>query len=225
MIEEIKKELFKNQDEKYQKFSSSLLPNIENVLGVRFPILKKIAKKIAKNDYELFFRENDNEFLELTLLEAMVLGFIGEDFNYIKNHLKKFIKKINCWSVCDTLCSNLKIVKEHKNETKEFIEKYFNSKNEYEIRFCYVILLNYFIESDFDYVTDKLSLFNNEQYYAKMAAAWCLSYCFMYDFNKTLKMIKNKKIHPWVLKKGILKTRESFKISKEQKEILKIISL
>ena len=56
MIEEIKKELFKNRDEKYQKFSSSLLPNIENVLGVRFPILKKIAKKISKNDYELFFR-------------------------------------------------------------------------------------------------------------------------------------------------------------------------
>lgn len=224
MIEEIKKELFKNRDEKYQKFSSSLLPNIENVLGVRFPILKKIAKKISKNDYELFFRENDDEFLELTLLEAMVLGFIDKDFNYIKNHLKKFIKKINCWSVCDTLCSNLKIVKENKKETKDFIENYFKSENEYEIRFCYVILLNYFIESDFDYVIEKLLLFDNDAYYAKMAAAWCLSYCFMFDFDRTLKIIKNKKIHSWVLKKGILKARESFKHSKEQKEILKTIS-
>ena len=58
-----------------------------------------------------------------------------------------------------------------------------------------------------------------------MAAAWCLSYCFMCDFNKTLEIIKKIKIHPWVLKKGILKARESFRLSKEQKEILKIISL
>ena len=225
MIEEIKKELLKNKDEKYQKFSSSLLPNIENVLGVRFPILKKIAKKIAKNDYELFFSENDDEFLELTLLEAMIIGMIKVDFNYIKNHLEKFIKKINCWSVCDTLCSNLKIIKENKKAAKDFIENYFKSKKEYKLRFSYVILLNYFIESDFDYVIEKIELFNDDQYYAKMAAAWCLSYCFMYDFNRTLEIIKNKKIHPWVLKKGILKARESYKLINEQKEILKTLAI
>jgi len=38
--------LFSLQDTKYQKFHSSLIPNISNIIGVRTPLLKIIAKEI-----------------------------------------------------------------------------------------------------------------------------------------------------------------------------------
>ena len=219
MINEIKKELKNLPDEEYKLFSQKLNPNINNILGVRLPILRKIAKKITKNDYKTFFLKNDDEFMELTMLEGMVIGNLKkeEQINYIEN----FIPKINNWAVCDTFCTGLKFFKKDKH--KEIIEKYLNSKKEYELRFAFVILLNYFIDDEYNYVLDKISKFNNEQYYAKMAAAWCLSYCLIKNYEQCIKDIQKIKIHPWTLKKGITKAIESLKLTKIQKDELRKI--
>jgi len=215
MINDLKKELISLADEKYQKFSSSLLPNINNVLGVRLPILRKIAKKIVKNNYLEFFKLNDNEFFELTMLEGMIIGYLPQikQEKYIKN----FIPKINSWAVCDSFCTGIKNIK------KEFLKPFFNSKKEYELRFAFVILLNYFIDSDYKFVMQKISEFNNEQYYAKMAVAWCLSVCIIKNYKQALLDIKTLKIHPWVFKKGITKAIESLRLTKEQKDELRLI--
>ena len=67
MINDLKKELMELSDKKYQAFSSKLLPNTDNILGVRLPVLRKIAKRISKGNYNLFLNQNDNEFFELTI--------------------------------------------------------------------------------------------------------------------------------------------------------------
>ena len=70
MIENLKQKLKEARDEKYQRFSSSLIPNINNILGIRTPVLRKISLKLLKNgEYNAFLKENDDEFYELTLLE------------------------------------------------------------------------------------------------------------------------------------------------------------
>lgn len=219
MIEDLKKELISLSDEKYRNFSSSLLPNVNNILGIRLPILRKIAKKISKRNYKLFFEQNDDEFFELTMLEGMIIGNLSEEQN---KYIEKFIPKINNWGVCDSFCSSLKTFKNYPN--KNLLEKYFSSDKEYELRFVYVMLLNYFIENDYDYVFQKIKEFNNEKYYAKMAAAWCLSICIIKNFEQTFIDMQNSKIHPWVYKKGIRKAIESCRLNKSQKEKLKLIS-
>ena len=217
MIEKIKKELLNLLDKKYQAFSSKLTPNVHNILGVRLPLLRKIAKRISKENYQDFFKLNDDEFMELTMLEAMIVGYlpIKEQIKHIEN----FIPKINNWAVCDCFCSGLKYFKTNKN--KIIFEKYFNSDKEYELRFAFVVLLNYFIDNDYNYVIDKISEFDNEQYYAKMAAAWCLSICIIKNYTQCLNDLKTLKIHPWVFKKGITKAIESLRLDKLQKEELK----
>jgi len=221
MIKNIKEELFRIKEVSYKKFSASLLPGVDNVLGVRLPFLRNIAKSVSKSDYRTFFEENDDEFLELTMIEAMTIGELKLDFDIILNYIEKFIPKINCWSICDTFCASLKIIKKNKAQTKRFLEKYFNSDKEYELRFAYVILLDYFIDSDYDYVIKKLVKFNNEAYYSKMAAAWCLSICLVKNYNECVNDIKTKKFHPWVLNKGITKAIESLRLNEEQKEELR----
>lgn len=221
MIENLKKELISLSDKTYQNFSSSLLPNINNILGVRLPILRKMAKKIVKENYELFFKQNDDEYFELTMLEGIIIGNLHPKEQ--NKYIEKFIPKINNWSICDSFCAGLKTFKNNPN--KNLLEKYFSSDKEYELRFAYVMLLDYFIENDYEYVFQKIKEFNSEKYYAKMAVAWCLSICFIKNYNQTFYDIQNSKIHPWVLKKGIRKAIESYRLNKIQKEKLKQISL
>ena len=64
MIEKIKEDLINFSDKNYCIFNKKLIPNIDNILGVRSPALRKIAKKISKDNYELFFLQNDNEYME-----------------------------------------------------------------------------------------------------------------------------------------------------------------
>ncbi len=221
MINEIKKELLNVQDKKYKDFSSSLLPGVNNVIGVRIPFLRKMAKEILKSDYKTFLKENDDEYMELTLLEGMLIGSLKIDFSEYLKLIENYVPKITNWSICDCFCCNLKMVKTHKKETKQFLKKYSDSDKEFELRFYYVMLLDYFIESDYKFVINEIIKFNNEAYYAKMAAAWCLSICIIKNFNLCLDDIKTEKIHPWVLKKGIQKAIESFRLKKEQKALLR----
>lgn len=55
-MDKILKQLFELQDKKYKEFHSSLCPNVDNIIGVRIPELRKLAKQIAK--------ENPKEFIE-----------------------------------------------------------------------------------------------------------------------------------------------------------------
>lgn len=217
MIENLKKELKNLAEKEYQIFSSKLTPNINNILGVRLPILRKIAKRIAKDNYVLFFKRNDDEFMELTMLEGMVIGYLPIE-KQVK-YIKKFIPKINNWAVCDSFCSGLKYFK--LNQDKTIIERYIKSNKEYELRFAFVILLYYFIDSNYNYVIEKIIDFDNEQYYAKMAVAWCLSICIIKNYTQCLNDIKKYKIHPWVYNKGLTKAIESLRLSKKQKEELR----
>ena len=50
----LREELFQLAEEEYKKFHSGLCPNIDNIIGVRIPKLRELAKKIAK--------ENPKEF-------------------------------------------------------------------------------------------------------------------------------------------------------------------
>jgi len=51
--ENIRKELQTLADSKYQEFHSSLLPGANNILGVRIPQLRTMAKEIIKNGVHL----------------------------------------------------------------------------------------------------------------------------------------------------------------------------
>ena len=46
--EQIRNTLFELADEKYKEFHSRLCPNIDNIIGVRVPILRNYAKEIIK---------------------------------------------------------------------------------------------------------------------------------------------------------------------------------
>ena len=218
-LEKIRKILLENSDEKYRKFSSSLIPNTDNLLGVRIPFLRKFAKDIAKTCAEEFLREKNCEYFEETMLQGMVIGLVKTDIAQRFELIKDFLPKIKNWSVCDCFCCSLKFTKDNRKEVLEFLKPYIKSENEYEVRFAAVMLLDYFVNEEYiDTTLALLNEFTHEAYYAKMAVAWAISICYINYPDKTFEFLKRTKISPWVFNKSIQKITESIKIGKNLKD-------
>lgn len=219
----IKQRLINESEKDFQKFSAFLIPNINNVLGVRLPKLRKIAKEIYKNgDWQEFINLGDFEYMEETMLKGMIIGLVKQPPPKILELVRNFIPEIDNWSVCDCFCSGLKFVKDNKELVWNFIQPYFKSKNEYDIRFAYVILLSYYIDINFiDKALKIIDGFKDERYYTKMAVAWALSICYIKFPEKTLEYLKISKLDNWTYNKGIQKICESLRVDKSTKTMLK----
>lgn len=150
MKQQIKQELKKLQDKKYQEFHKGLCPNTDNIIGIRVPVLRKYAKDLLKQyDFEELIKNIDNQYYEEILLQGMLIGLSKQDIKTTKEYIKQFVPKIDNWAVCDVFCAGLKITKKHKEEMYEFLQQYIKSDKEFEIRFGIVMLLDYYIEEQY----------------------------------------------------------------------------
>ena len=221
--EEIRQELIKLADDKYRSFHSNLCPGVENILGVRLPLLRKIAKNLSKEeDYHNYLNNDDTKYYEEIMIKGLIIGYLKTDnenrFNYIKN----FIPKIDNWAICDSFCNNLKFTKKNINEVWNFILPYTSSENEFDIRFAVVMMLNFYIIED--YIDDVLNTLNNihhDGYYVKMAVAWAVSYAYIDFPEKTLAFLKNNNLDNFTYNKSLQKIIESTRVSKEDKDLMK----
>ncbi len=222
-MNKIREELYKLADEKYKGFSSRLIPGKDNILGVRLDLLRKIAKKEAKNNAKDFLQNIGNKYFEEVMLKGMVIAFSNISFDKKLVYIEKFIPEIDNWSVCDSFCSALKKdIENNKENMFKFISKYFSSQKEFEVRFAYVTLLRYYVNDNYiDRVFDCADLLISDAYYAKMSLAWLLAETAAKYENKTKKYIKTCKLDKFTVNKAIQKVCESKKVSESFKENLK----
>lgn len=208
----IKNELYKYQDLKYQEFVSKLLLNVNNIIGVRIPILRKLSKKYKLEDL------TDDTFEEI-MLQGFIIGN-DKDINKVLNNLKIFIPKINNWSVCDSVVSSLKITKKNQEIMFNFIIKYVNG-SEFEKRFLLVMLLNYYLDDNYiNKVIDIILNIKITDYYDMMALSWLISKMYINYKDEVIEILQNKNISNEVVNKSISKINDSYQIKKEDKSIL-----
>lgn len=221
----IKKDLIKLADKKYKEFHSNLCPGTKNILGIRVPILREYAKNLNK-EYELqeLLDNIDNEYYEEIMLQGMIIGLNTKaDFKVILECIKKFIPKIENWAICDVFCAGLKIVNKNKDEMWQFIQIYLKSKNEFEIRFAVVIILDYYIQEEYLYkIFEIFNNINSDYYYVKMAVAWAISVCIIKFYNDTLEyLLHDATIDNWTYNKAIQKALESYRVTDKKKTELR----
>lgn len=127
ITENIRKELQTLVDSKYQEFHSALVPGTENILGVRIPQLRVMAKEIAKrDDWRIFIEATDTKFYEEAMLQGMVIGRSKTALDEQMKYVKRFVPRIDNWAVCDIFCSELKTaVKKGKETVWQFIQPLF----------------------------------------------------------------------------------------------------
>ncbi len=221
---DIRKKLEKESDEKFQLFTSALIPNIDNVLGVRTPILRKIAKELYKSgEFPILF-EKPAKYMEENMLKGMIIGLFKKSAKEVLYYVRDFVPAIDNWAVCDCFCSGLKMTKDNLSLAWDFIQPYFQSGKEFEIRFAYVMLLNYYLKDEYiDKVLMLVDEFKDNRYYAQMAVAWLVSICYIKYPQKTENYLKKSKLDTWTYNKSIQKICESLKIDKQTKERLKLM--
>ncbi len=224
MGNKIRQDLFEMQDLKYKEFHGSLCPDMDNIIGVRIPKLREYAKELYKNN-DLEDLEIEDKYYEELLIQGMLIGFqTKKPIEKVIKQVEEFVPKINSWAVCDTFCAGLKITKKHQTEMFEVIKQYLKSKQEYEVRFAIVMLLDYYINDQ--YIDQILQILDNvklDKYYVQMANAWAISICLIKYYNKTLDFLKTTKIDDFTYNKGIQKAIESYRITNEQKEYLRTL--
>ena len=218
----IRRELESIADEKYRVFSSKLIPNIDNVLGVRLPELRKIAKRLAKDNYQEYLAATELIYFEEIMLQGIIIGYLNVEWEDKVKHIIGFIPKIDNWSVCDSFCTGLKFDEKNKNEVWKFLQPYLKSKKAYEIRFAVVMLLFHFVDEK--YVKHAFSAFNrikHNDYYVKMAVAWAVSIYYRDLPEISLPYLKNNKLDDWTHNKAIQKISESLAIDDETKNTIR----
>jgi 3-methyladenine DNA glycosylase AlkD len=231
----IRRRLVEAADKDHKIFLESLIPGVKNVLGVRTPIIKKLAKDIYKHeDWQKFLRSDSVKYLEERLLQGLVIGLIKERPERILEYVVEFVPRIDNWAVCDAFCSSLKFASSNKALVWKFIQKYLKSKKEFEIRFAVVLIIASFITVDKnDKYIDKILLaldkirlseiseYNSKNYYAKMAIAWAISICYIKQPKKTAAYLKISSLDNWTFNKSIQKIIESHCVDISTKNNLK----
>ena len=222
MREKIRKELEIIAEENYRIFAAKLIPNIDNLLGVRLPKLRKIAKKIVQIDYEYYLAMNNPLYFEEVMLQGMIIGEIKLPWTERSRYVKQFISKINNWSVCDSFCCGLKFEVSEKELVWQFLQPYFASDKPYDIRFAVVMLLFYFVDDE--YAQKAFTLFDqikNDDYYVKMAVAWAISIYFRELPTLTMSYLHKNQLDDWIYNKALQKITESLKVDSSTKIIIR----
>ena len=213
--------LFSIKDETYSKFHFKLLKNDDiSIIGIRTPILKDLAKKIAKTNYLEFINLNKHKYYEETLLHGLVITYLKIDFKESIKLFEEYIKYINNWASCDTVVANYKLFKKNLNLGFTYINKYLKSKNPWINRVGLVLLLDYYINDEYiDKILDIANTIKTDDYYVKMANAWLISMCLVKFYDNTYKFLLNNDLDDWTHNKAIQKAIESYRI--EDKDTLR----
>ena len=224
MREEIKNKLFELADEKYKEFHGGLCPGVNNIIGVRVPVLRNYAKELVKKySLEELWNQIDDEYYEEIMLKGMIIGLSKkENIDVVFNYIKQFVPKINNWAVCDVFCTGLKITKKYKEEMWNFIQTYRKSEKEFEIRFAIVMILDYYIEEE--YLEKDFKIFDSitsKDYYVQMAIAWAVSICLIKHYDETVEYLQNCKLDKFTFNKSLQKAIESYRINDDKKQILR----
>lgn len=206
-------------DPKYRDFHSRLLPGTDNVMGVRTPELRKLAKEIIKGDWETFLEKNDRSWYENDILQGLVTAGAKMEPKERLRRVKAFLPRIENWAVCDIFCGSLKDAEKYPELYWKFLKPYFRSEEPYEIRFAVVMLLSHFVKQE--YLKDAFAYFDGiymDHYYVRMAVAWAISVYFVHFPEETAAYLKENQLDDWTYNKALQKIIESYRVNPETKE-------
>lgn len=223
-LDDIKGELYSVKENKYGEFSAGLIPTVDKstVLGVRIPILRKIARELVKTGKtDNFIKSLPHEFLEENHLHSFIISGIA-DFDECIEELERFLPYVDNWSVCDSMTP--KCFKNNKERLIVYIRKWIMSEHTYTVRFAIKMLMDHFLEADFtpEY-PEMVAKVREGEYYIDMMRAWYFATALAKRWNDVVSYIEKTRLDVKTHNKAIQKAVESYRITEGEKEYLRTL--
>ena len=234
------------EDERYRNGHLRVINALSDtrILGVHIPELKKLAKDLSKrlDAIELMaYFEQEFRVGNLCFEEKIVWGLLINALNASEEqkyaYLRTFVPAMDNWAVCDTICCNIKWIKD-RGVLWDFLQPYYNSDREFEVRFAVVMSMIFFLDGEsFPKVTSKLDSLDfskiqsnfmspkeakhtrkvtgvakgERPYYVRMAVAWLLATALAKIPEMTRVYVNSCKLPDDVIRLYKRKARESFR--------------
>ena len=210
-------------ESKLSEFNSKLIPGKKKILGVRMPVIRRIAQNIVKDDWSQIL-DISPDYLEEEILKGVVIAIAPVSIDERISTSKEFIPTIDNWAVCDSFCYSWKFEKAESQRAWDFFSTYMESGLEFEMRTSVVSRMWHFKdETSCRYLLQDLATHDNPGYYYRMGSAWALATVFSEYPEMVEKLLESKLLEPWTHNKAIQKIGESLKTSKEDKIRLRLL--
>ena len=228
------------------------------VMGLHSPEIKQVAKQLSHEGGEVVMpdgtRQNCANGAEVIRVfeavqseslcyeETVIWGYLINlekcSLNEWLAMLVRYVPVLDNWAVCDSYCAHAKWMARADKETLwTFLERWFDSESEFEVRFAVVVAMCYFLNEvwlgrvfarlnslNFDHIKSKYKTVKGkpkvaqqgtvqgaEPYYVRMGVAWLLVTALAKFPDETRAFVRSSKLPNDVVKLYIRKARESFR--------------
>ena len=228
------------------------------VVGLHSPEIKQVAKQLSREGGEVVIPDgthricvNGAEVIRafeavpsecLCYEETVIWGYL---INLAKCSLDerlamlgRYVPVLDNWAVCDSYCAHAKwMVRADKAALWAFLERWFDSEREFEVRFAVVVAMCYFLGEEWlDKVFERINSLDfgcikskyksvkgkpkvaqqgtvqgAEPYYVRMGVAWLLATVLAKFPDATRAFVRSSNLPEDVVKLYIRKARESFR--------------
>jgi 3-methyladenine DNA glycosylase AlkD len=170
------------------------------------------------NDYISFLDKRMLANYESTIIYGIIINNL-KDVKLIKKYLDIYVNYVDNWSSCDVLS----IKTNNKEELFNIGVSYTKSDLAFVRRVGYRILFAYV-----DNVEYLCKIFNiidecngdETEYYVNMMVAWLLCEAFIKNRELTIKYLDSNRLNEFTVNKFVSKCRDSFRVSKLDKDML-----
>ena len=233
------------------------------VLGLHSPEIKQVAKQLSREGGEIVMPDGTHRNCtggaevirafeavpseSLCYEETVIWGYL---INLEKCSLDerlamlgRYVPVLDNWAVCDSYCAHAKwMARADKAALWAFLERWFDSEREFEVRFAVVVAMCYFLNEewldkvferinrlDFDRIKSKYKTIKGkpkmaqqgtvqgaEPYYVRMGVAWLLATALAKFPDQTRAFVRSSNLPADVIKLYIRKARESFRTRTEE---------
>ena len=228
------------------------------VLGLHSPEIKQVAKSLSREGGEVVMSDGSHQncangaevirafetvpseslCYEETVIWVYLINLETCSLDERLAMLTRYVPVIDNWAVCDSYCAHAKwMARADKAVLWAFLERWFDSEREFEVRFAVVVAMCYFLNEEWlDWVFQRLNGLNfgrikseyktvkgkpkvaqqgtvqgAEPYYVRMGVAWLLATSLAKFPDATRAFVRSSNLPEDVIKLYIRKARESFR--------------
>lgn len=215
--------------EDFIKFQTKIVNTKKQIIGVKSPQIRQLAKDIFKSNHVGLFKYGNNNVFEEVLVKGLVIGMTN-DIDFALDQLNRLVLCFDTWAETDMICANFVFFKGNEERLFEYFSELLKSEKEFVCRFGVVCLMKYFLnENNIEHTFKALDSVNCDKYYVNMAISWLVCEALAKNPQNAVKnmqkIIKNHHFNLFIINKSIQKCCDSYRFSAEIKNNLKELKI